>query len=66
MRNHKNIIRDAGAQEIAGLTAVSINTVRSWVQRDSIPSEYWASIIAAGHCDGNELILSAASKRAAA
>lgn len=65
MRSHSEIIRSATAQTVSELTDTSIHTVRSWVQRDSIPSEYWAALIAAGHCAADELIDAAAAKRAA-
>jgi len=65
MRNHNEVIRGAGAQNVADLTGASIHTVRSWAQRDSIPSEYWAQLIAAGHCTADELIGAAAARRAA-
>lgn len=65
MRSHSEIIRKADAQAVADLTGASIHTVRSWGQRDSIPSEYWAALIGAGHCTADELIDAAAAKRAA-
>jgi hypothetical protein len=65
MRSHSDIIRGVGAQAISDLTETSINTVRSWGQRDSIPSEYWAKLIGAGHATADELIDAAAAKRAA-
>lgn len=64
MRDHGDIVRDAGAQRIATLTDVSINTVRSWAQRNSVPSEHWAKLIAADFATADELI-AAAAKRAA-
>lgn len=66
MRTHSDIIRAAEAQAIADLTKASINTVRSWAQRNSIPSEYWSLLIDGGHCTADELIAAAATKRAAA
>lgn len=64
MRNHTSIVRDAGAQRIATLTDVSIHTARSWAQRDSIPPEHWAKLIAGNVATADELI-AAAAKRAA-
>ena len=64
MRSHSEIIREADAQAVADLTGASIHTVRSWGQRDSIPSEYWAALIAAGHATADELIHAAARKAA--
>lgn len=46
MRTHGQIIRAAGAQAIhdhLGLIG-KLHTVRSWVQRDSIPAEHWAEL----------------------
>jgi hypothetical protein len=65
MRSHSDIIRAATPQTVSELTATSIHTVRSWAQRDSIPSEYWAMLIAASHATAEELIDAAAAKRAA-
>jgi hypothetical protein len=65
MRTHSEIIRNASAQHVAELTQSSIHTVRSWVQRDSIPSEHWAALIGAGYASAEELIDAAAAKRAA-
>lgn len=65
MRSHSEIIRSASAQVVSDLTDTSINTVRSWAQRGSIPSEYWATLIGAGHATADELIHAAAAKRAA-
>jgi hypothetical protein len=65
MRSHSDIIRSASAQTVSDLTDTSIHTVRSWGQRNSIPSEYWAALIAAGHATAEELIDAAAAKRAA-
>jgi hypothetical protein len=65
MRSHSDIIRDSDTQAVAELTKASVHTVRSWVQRNSIPSEYWSALIDAGHCTADELIAAAASRRAA-
>ena len=44
MRSHAQIVRDAGsADELAEKRNVSVHTVRSWIQRDSIPPEHWAA-----------------------
>ena len=66
MRNHSDIIREAGPQAVSTLTDTSIYTVRSWVQRDSIPSEHWSALINAGYCTADELIAAAASRQARA
>jgi hypothetical protein len=65
MRSHSEIIRQVSAQTVSDLTDTSIHTVRSWGQRDSIPSEYWATLISAGKCTADELIHAAAARRAA-
>jgi hypothetical protein len=65
MRSHSEIIRSVTPQTVSDLTGTSIHTVRSWGQRDSIPSEYWAALIGAGHCTAEELIDAAAARRAA-
>lgn len=65
MRSHSDIVKAAGPAKVAALTGASIHTVRSWVQRDSIPSEYWALLVSDEHCTAAELMLAAAAKRAA-
>ena len=64
MRNHTDIIRAVGDSALADLTGASINTVRSWAQRDSIPSKHWAVLVSNEHCTADEL-MAAAAKRAA-
>ena len=47
MRQHSQIIREAGKAElVAEKRGVSINTVRSWIQRDSIPADHWVGFVA--------------------
>lgn len=61
MRTHAEIVKAAGkAEDVAAERGVSIHTVRSWIQRDSIPPEFWASF-----AGGNALVLEelAESKR---
>jgi hypothetical protein len=41
MRDHPDIVRTAGVAAVAEATAASIHTVRSWIQRESIPAEHW-------------------------
>jgi hypothetical protein len=65
MRTHAEIIRAAGEEAVASLTKASIHTIRSWVQRDSIPAPQWATLVAAEHCTAEELMTAAAAKRAA-
>jgi hypothetical protein len=64
MRSHSDIIRTAGIQAVSDLTGKPVSTVSSWGQRDSIPSEYWATLISAGHATADELIDAAARKAA--
>lgn len=49
MRTHYQIIKDAGNEKIAEALGgiVPVNTVRSWRQRSSIPSEHWVPLAAA-------------------
>ena len=63
MRTHSKIVKAATATLLAEQLDASINTVRSWQQRGSIPSEHWASLIANGHATAEELI-AGAPKRA--
>jgi hypothetical protein len=41
MRDHPEIVRAVGVEAVAEATGASIHTVRSWVQRESIPAEHW-------------------------
>jgi hypothetical protein len=41
MREHQVIVRAVGIDAVAEATGASIHTVRSWVQRESIPAEHW-------------------------
>lgn len=43
MQTHPDIIRKAGTpDEVAAKLGVSVHTVRSWLQRERIPSDRWA------------------------
>lgn len=64
MRTHTEIIRTVGEGEIADLTGAPILTVRSWTQRNSIPSKHWELLVSKRHCTADEL-MAAAAKRAA-
>lgn len=66
MRTHSTIVRDAGAAKIALLTGKPIFTVRSWQQRDSIPSDQWVALTDAGYATLEELAEAAANKVKAA
>ena len=65
MRSHTEIIRSVGEGAIADLTGAPIFTVRSWMQRGSIPSKHWVVLVNEKHCTADELMADAA-KRAAA
>jgi hypothetical protein len=41
MRDHPEIVKAAGIEAVAEATGASIHTVRSWIQRESIPAEHW-------------------------
>lgn len=41
MRDHPEIVKTAGIEAVAEATGASIHTVRSWIQRESIPAEHW-------------------------
>lgn len=60
MRSHSDIVEQAGSAAIAELLGKPIFTVRSWRQRNSIPSEYWAALIEAQLANAEELIAAAA------
>lgn len=64
MRTHTDIIRAVGEGEIADLTGAPVLTVRSWAQRNSIPSKHWVLLVSKRHCTADEL-MAAAAKRAA-
>lgn len=53
MKDHAKIIQDADA--MAAKLGVSVNTVRSWKQRKSIPSDQWPAIISSGFATLDEL-----------
>jgi hypothetical protein len=65
MRNHTDIIRAIGETAVAELTEAPVLTVRSWAQRDSIPSKHWVVLVGAGHCTAEDLMAAAAAKKAA-
>lgn len=64
MRSHSEIARKIGEEALAALAGVPVLTVRSWIQRDSIPSKHWALLVSNEHCSADEL-MAAAAKRAA-
>lgn len=63
MTTHADIVKAAGtAEEVASRRGVSVHTVRSWIQRDSIPAEHWAGFAADRAATLKELAEIAASK----
>jgi hypothetical protein len=64
MRSHSEIIRAVGEGATADLTGAPVLTVRSWAQRNSIPSKHWAVLVSAKHCTAEELMAAAAQKAA--
>lgn len=63
MQTHADIVRNAGtAEEVARARRVSIHTVRSWIQRDSIPAEHWAGFVADNKATFKVLADAAAAK----
>lgn len=65
MRTHSDIIRDAGGAQALhaqlGL-ARKLNTVRSWVQRGSIPAKHWRALADRGFATVDELATGAATR----
>jgi hypothetical protein len=47
MRTHSEIIGAADCDRLAELRGVSVHTVRSWGQRNSIPAEHWPALVEA-------------------
>lgn len=66
MLKHSDIVKRAGTPEVvADWRGVSIHTVRSWIQRNSIPADHWLAFVNAGHATLEELAETAARKTAA-
>jgi len=63
MRSHTDIIAAADCDQLATLRGVSIHTVRSWGQRNSIPSEHWADIVEAKMATLAELVAGVKPRR---
>jgi DNA-binding transcriptional regulator YiaG len=67
MRSHSDIAKGQDtARQMSELLGVSVHTVRSWAQRDSIPPEYWSPLANANIASLNELAAAAAARRSAA
>ena len=67
MVTHAEIVRRIGPDAIATALGVSVNTVRSWIIRNSIPADHWLALSELGHATLDELAQGAAkrSERAA-
>ncbi len=65
MRNHTDIVKGIGPEVLAELTGAPITTVRSWAQRNSIPSDHWLVLVSEDHCTAEELMLGAVKDKAA-
>lgn len=63
MRTHADILRPGDDQALAAELKVSIHTVRSWRQRNSIPAEHWKALESMGRASLGELAEAAASRR---
>lgn len=63
MRTHSDIIKPSDAEMLAEQLGVSVHTVRSWRQRDSIPGEYWDDLERLKVTTLKELAEAAAAKR---
>lgn len=55
MRTHPDIVKSVGVEAVAEATTASIHTVRSWVQRESIPAEHWKLFAGRGWATLEEL-----------
>lgn len=63
MAIHSDIVKRAGKpEEVALARGVSVHTVRSWIQRNSIPAEQWAWFAREGHATLEELAEAAAKE----
>ncbi len=66
MRTHADILAAAGLAKVqAAVPVESAHTIRSWVQRGSIPGKHWAAFASAKLATLEELAAAAASKVAA-
>lgn len=66
MRSHSDIIKDAGAEAIASIRDVPVNTVRAWAFRDSIPAQHWQALVTENLTTLDELARAAATRPAKA
>lgn len=64
MRNHNDIVASYGsAEELALRCGVSVNTVRSWQRRDSIPTDMWSVFVEDGKSTLEELFAGTPSRQ---
>jgi len=56
MRKLKQNVKQIGERDAASLCGVTIYAVRSWGQRNRIPSEYWALLVDKKHATADELM----------
>jgi len=65
MKHHRDIIRDTGAEAIRSMLGLeSINTVRAWARRNSIPAEHWVALARAKVATLEQLAEAAAMRAA--
>mgnify|MGYP001574337554 CR=1 FL=1 len=63
MRTHADILKPADDQALAAELGISVHTVRSWRQRNSIPAEHWKALEDTQRASLGELAAAAAAKR---
>lgn len=61
---HRDIVIGAGVERVASVRGLSVHTVRSWAQRDSIPAEHWAWFAGEGLATLEDLARAAAQRAA--
>lgn len=67
MTTHSDIVRAAGSpDEVADKLGVSVHTVRSWIQRNSVPVHEWRRFEALGWATVDTLFATRRTKRQAA
>lgn len=67
MTTHSDIVKSVGRpEEVALAIGVSRHTVRSWIQRDSIPADQWHAFANKGWATLDALASAAARKDRAA
>jgi hypothetical protein len=66
MRTHAEIVKAIGVPKLAELADTPLQTVHSWVARDSIPAKHWALLVDHGLSTADELIAAAAKNPAKA